>query len=93
MQDPQFRTAVKTRWFQLRNTIFDEDVLLSQIDEQVSFLKAQGAIDRNFNRWKIIGVGVAFNSFVGATYEEEVEYVKSWLSARLQWMDGQISDF
>ena len=93
MQDPQFRTAVKTRWFQLRNTIFEEDVLLSQVDEQVEFLKAQGAVERNFNRWKIIGVGVAFNSFVGATYDEEVDYLKSWISARLSWMDGQIRNF
>jgi hypothetical protein len=93
MQDPQFRTAVKTRWFQLRNTIFEEDVLLSQIDEQVAFLKAQGAVERNFNRWKIIGVGVAFNSFVGATYDEEVDYLKSWISARISWMDGQIRNF
>lgn len=91
MQDAQFRSAVKTRWTELRAQVFRTDVLLQQIDEEVAFLKEQGAVDRNYERWPVIGVQLPFNSFVGQSYDEEVIYLKTWLTNRLSWMDQQIS--
>ena len=91
MQDPQFRSAVKNRWTELRARTFSTETLLKQIDEEVAFLKTQGAVDRNYERWPVIGVPLPFNSFVGQSYDEEVTYLKTWLSNRLSWMDQQIS--
>lgn len=47
------------------------------------------AIERNFDRWRILGVQVWPNSYVGATHEEEVEHVKRWLDTRVSWMDTE----
>lgn len=46
----------------------------------------RAAIDRNFDRWKILGTQVWPNSFVGSTYDEEVDYLKTWLTQRATWM-------
>jgi len=93
LADPQFRSLVKTRWTQLRSGIFKTENLMNQIDNQVAFLKEEGAVTRNYDRWKVIGVPLPFNSYVGATYEDEVQYLKDWLTARIGWMDGEIASF
>ena len=56
----------------------------------MTYLEENGAIDRNFEKWPIIGEAVEFNSFVGNSYEEEVQYVTDWISQRIDWMDSQI---
>ena len=93
MEDSQFRVAVKERWGQLRGEIFSEANLNTMIDEYAAELKDADAIDRNFNRWDILGEEVAFNSYVGETYDDEIEYLKSWISVRLSWMDGEITSW
>jgi len=32
------------------------------------------------------------NTFVGETYQEEVEFLKEWLTERLTWMDANIRE-
>lgn len=93
MEDPMFRNAVKTRWNELRKNEFSQTSLHSMIDEYVAELEDTGTVDRNFERWPILGVQVAFNSYVGESYNDEVQYVKNWISQRLSWMDAQIADF
>jgi len=90
IQDPKFRSAARARWSELRASVFRTDRLMEQIDEQVAFLKAEGAVARNYERWPVIGVPLPFNSFVGQSYDEEVVYLKTWLTNRLIWMDQQI---
>jgi hypothetical protein len=45
---------------------------------------------RNFQKWQIIGVYVNWNAFVGATYEQDVNYLKNYIQQRSQWMDANI---
>jgi hypothetical protein len=42
---------------------------------------------RNFDRWQTLGDYIWPNNFVGETYEEEMNYLKTWLEERLEWMD------
>lgn len=42
---------------------------------------------RNFVRWPVTGVYVWPNYFVGATYEDDVNYLKNWVDERLNWLD------
>ena len=48
------------------------------------------AIERNFSRWPLLGIYVWPNYYVFDTYEEEIDYLKSWTAERLVWMDEQI---
>ena len=45
------------------------------------------AIDRNFDRWPVLGQYVYANDFIGATYQAELDFFKGWLIDRLDWMD------
>ncbi len=89
--DPNFRAKVKTRWNALRTNALQESSINQKIENWVLYLQENGAIDRNFEKWNVIGEQLPFNSFVGASYEEEVEYVKNWIQNRVSWMDSQIS--
>jgi hypothetical protein len=46
--------------------------------------------ERNYNKWPILGTYVWPNNFVGNTYQEEIDYLKTWISNRLIWMDDNM---
>ena len=48
------------------------------------------AADRNFNKWPTLGTYVWPNNFIGNTYQEEIDYLKTWLVARLNWLDANM---
>jgi hypothetical protein len=48
---------------------------------------------RNFDKYKILGQYVWPNSVVFQTWEEEVDYLESWMLQRMNWMDLQIEKF
>ncbi len=91
LQDPSYVALLKTRWQELRGSAFSEASIMSKIDMYTSKLNKANAINRNFQTWEILGVYVWPNNFVGNTYQEENQYLKSWIKDRLIWMDGAIS--
>lgn len=83
-----FTTALKCRWEELRETILSEENLLALIDANVYELG--DAVDRNFERWPILGEWVWPNPDVFGmveSHDEVVGVVKEWLLERLAWMD------
>lgn len=90
LEDPQFRAAIKQRWDELKTTVINQQTIDAKLDAWVTELDQNGAIDRNYTRWPVIGVQLPFNVFVGSTYEEEIEYVKDWVGGRILWMDSQM---
>ena len=93
MQDPQFRAAIKTRWNEVRGGALANTIITTRIDAWVAEMEANGALERNFNRWPIIGQPVPFNDLVGQTYEQDVMLLKNWINARISWMDSQIQSW
>ena len=87
-QDENFNLKVSQRYSELRSNILSEQHIFSIIDSTVSHLG--DAIDRNFSKWPILGNYVWPNYYVFETYEEEVLYLKSWITQRLAWMDNEI---
>ncbi len=87
MEDPAYVQKVKTRWSNLRKSVLHSDSVMAYIDKQVEYIGP--AVDRNFNRWPILGVYVWPNSFIGKTHQEDVNNLKSWIRQRLAWMDSQ----
>jgi hypothetical protein len=87
--DTYFNVAMKTRWLELRQSSLKRDSIYNYIDSVANLLS--DAHVRNFDRFKILGLYVWPNYFIGQTYEDEIGYLKNWISQRLDWMDQQIS--
>jgi hypothetical protein len=89
MEDPDYNHAFSNRWKALRAGPFNTDSIMADLDTHIQYLGE--AINRNFTRWPILGVYVWPNYFVGTTYQEEIDYLKTWITSRLEWMDGNVS--
>ncbi|MCH8567250.1 MAG: CotH kinase family protein [Balneolales bacterium] len=88
-QDPAFFQRWRARYWELRNGgIFSTPFLNDMIQGYASLLDE--AQQRNFERWPILGEWIWPNYYVGQTYEDEVSWMNIWLSARMQWIDGQM---
>ncbi len=88
VEDPAFTHALNCRWQELRMTTLHTDSILAYIDEMEIYLT--DAAGRNFQRWPILGSYVWPNNFVGDTYAEELDYLRSWTIDRLAWMDANM---
>jgi len=90
MKDPDFMKAYSTRWFELRQTYFSFNYLYDLIDSYALLLDE--AKTRNFERWPVLGV-LLNNKYVFDTYEEEIDYMKSWIEQKFTWLDEQFSAY
>lgn len=85
VQDPYFTNSLKCRWLELRQGPFHTDSILNYIDSLATYLDE--AQTRNFQKWPVLGNYVWPNNFIGNTYQDEVNYLKYWITLRLNWMD------
>jgi len=88
--DPEYINLLKSRWAELRNGPYKTETILTFIDSTASVLDE--AQTRNFQRFNILNDYVWPNNFVGGTYEAEINYLKNWVSDRLNWLDQAIND-
>lgn len=86
--DLNFRNQLKCRWASLREGPLALDAIYNFIDEKAALI--QPAVARNFQRWSVLGEYVWPNSAVFQTHEEEVEYMKMYISRRIEWMDQSL---
>jgi CotH kinase protein len=84
--DPAFAAAVAARWKQVKATQFD--TLSAYIDQNAAALSVSEK--NNFARWPILSTYVYPNAEVAGSYQGEVNYLKSWLTQRIAWMDSQL---
>lgn len=90
LSDQAFATLVKQRYNALRQNVLRTDALHRFIDSTALFI--QDARIRNFQRWPVMGQRVWPNYFIGRSYEEEINYLKNWITNRLKWMDNSLKD-
>lgn len=83
--DPVFRDRVGERWAALRANEWSNANLFGEITNNANLL-AQAQV-RNFQRWPIFGEYVWPNAFIGSNYQEELTYLRTWLTMRLGWLD------
>ena len=50
------------------------------------------ASEQNDLKWKTIGTFVFPNPVYFETYAEELNFLKNWISNRLDWLEQEISD-
>jgi hypothetical protein len=84
-QDPNFAAAVAVRWNAVKAT--ELDTLPAFVDQTAAALAL--AQQNNFQRWPILGQWVWPNSECAGSYAGEIDFVKSWLTQRIAWMDAQ----
>ena len=87
--DPNFKEKIKQRWIELRSGVFSYINILEYMDQTIN--KISEARIRNFIKWPIIGVYVWPNYYIGATYEDEVNFLKGWIIQRINWMDIELT--
>jgi hypothetical protein len=88
LQAPSYRNGLKCRWETLRQGPLHTDSINLFIDSMASYLDESRI--RNFQRWPIIGTYVNWNYFVGNTYQEEVNYLKTYIQQRAAWIDQNL---
>ncbi len=93
IEDEKFVIKLKERWNQLRTNILSDNNLMTLIEKQYSFLNNEtDIINKNFNTWKIFGIYIWPNSFIGNNYYEEIDFLKNWINNRTQWLDESINN-
>ena len=76
----RFVSRIRCTVFAVRNIHARMDALAAQLSQ---------AQRRNFERWPILGKRIWPNYYVGRTYDDEVNWMKNWISRRLAWIDRQ----
>jgi hypothetical protein len=88
LSDPYFANKLRARWFELRQTAFKYENIVSVMDS-INVLTAE-ARDRNFAAWKVLGVYIWPNAVVYSNYKLEYNHLKAWIESRLTWMDANM---
>jgi hypothetical protein len=84
--DPSFVSLVKNRWNAKKDEVSS---LVSYIDERASLLSKSQKI--NFEKWDILGIYVWPNKVVTGSYQGEIDYLKTFLTQRMMWLDTAIN--
>jgi hypothetical protein len=90
--DTQYRALLYSRWSALREGPFATQKVLGYIDSVATVLD-KGAQQRNFQKWPVLGKYIWPNPPDYAmlqTYQSEVNWLKSWVVARLTWLDERL---
>ena len=88
MEDSNYQNKTYCRWTEHREGIYSDENVLAIIDSCVQTLGE--AADRNFVRFPTLGnyVWPSIEPYPD-TFEGEIDKLKTWLLARLAWMDSQ----
>jgi hypothetical protein len=88
--DPNYVAALKSRWAQYRRSNLRQDRVMATVDSLATVLTSHGAEHRNSEAWPRWGEHVWPNYYVADSFQDEVAYVKEWLTERIVWMDSQL---
>ncbi|HIJ70435.1 MAG TPA: hypothetical protein HPP87_03625 [Planctomycetes bacterium] len=95
-EDPEYLLLFADRWYSLRREAFQTSRLMSEIDTTAAYLDE--AQQRNFTRWPILGQYISELPHLNwpgwsqrNTYAKEVNWMKNWLTDRLNWMDSAVA--
>ncbi len=88
LDDPVFVNDMNTRWRELRAGPLATDTIMAFVDSTVALLSESNL--RNFQRWPVLDAWIWPNVVVQGSFSREVDYLKSWLSDRLTWLDDNL---
>ncbi|GHV57395.1 hypothetical protein FACS1894182_06110 [Bacteroidia bacterium] len=88
-QDEVFYDNLKKRWTGYRSNRFSNQSITQKIDSLVELLREPQK--RNFQIWNRFSSYVWPNYYIASSWDDEIGFVKNWLSKRMAWMDSQWS--
>jgi len=86
-EDPAFAARVRQVWNEIK--VEQLPALTQSISANAQLLQ-QSQLN-NFQRWPILETYVWPNRQVPGSYAAEVDYLQTWLAARIAWLDGQFN--
>lgn len=89
LRDTNFTNKIQDRWWSLRESTFSIDNWNATIDSFVNVLG--NAVDRNYAKWPVLDQYVWPNNFIGNSYNAEINYLKTWIRERIEWIDNNIN--
>ncbi|MDZ7289751.1 MAG: CotH kinase family protein [candidate division KSB1 bacterium] len=89
-QDSSFVKRLKSRWRELRQSVLDVPRIHAYIDSMAQYLDE--AQKRNFEKWPVLGTYVWPNPYIGNSYLDELNYLKTWVNLRILWMDASLME-
>ena len=93
LEDQKFVEKLKKRWNELRLNTLSNVNIVQMINNYYTFLNIEtDIIKKNFDKWKILGVYIWPNSFIGNSYDQEINFLKIWIENRLNWLDSSINN-
>ena len=89
LEDASFRNELRCRWNTLRGGTLSLAAVHTYCDSMATRLDEAQA--RNFSTWPILGAYVWPNpSPIPSSYAGEIDELKAFIAARLEWLDGSI---
>ncbi|MBX2916472.1 MAG: CotH kinase family protein [Cyclobacteriaceae bacterium] len=88
-QDGNYRSKLAARWTELRADKLQTSRLHTYIDSVYAVLNTEAAT-RNFTRWPVLGQYVWPNFYVGSSFQDEVNWLKNWVTQRMNWLDANM---
>lgn len=90
--DASFMSQVKTRYKELRSSLWSDASMKSRIDSLCAPIKQ--AVVRDYARWPVPGVILSSTGFTGgptaATWDGQVQVMRDFITARMAWMDANL---
>ena len=87
-EDADYRGLTRCMWDDYRSDVWSDENIHGIIDS-LSAVLADPSV-RDHARWPRLGQYVWPNVFIGQTYEEEVQWLREWIMARLAWLDDNV---
>lgn len=86
-----YQQKLVDRYRELRRTVWKTENLMNFIDEQYAMIGTD-PYNRNFTKWPTLNTMIWLDqtSYVGGSVIAEVEYLKTWLTNRLEWIDHNL---
>ena len=91
VSDTLFMQHVKERWQQYRQENYSDERLFATVDSLATLLTNGGAADRNERAWGMYSRSSIWPlPFYAKSYDEALDYLKTWIVQRLAFMDKNL---
>lgn len=90
LSDPAYVKEMKERWTMYRSTNYSNANIMHVVDSLTDNLNKENAQYRNSLAWPRWNVWVWPNKYVASSYNDEINYMKDWITKRLAFMDGTL---
>ncbi|WP_214070976.1 CotH kinase family protein [Mucilaginibacter sp. dw_454] len=86
MLDQTFRQKIRSRWNQMKGKVSTLPTVVDALANQLAVSEV-----KNFTKWQIIGHQSYLEVYVGMSYQDEVNYLKTFLTAHIAWLDQKFN--